>query len=161
MDPIGAVANSSIIVLRTNPNPTLGMARNYASRGWAVTPVKFRAKQPLLRNWQHGEIAEDDLDHYFGSGEVNIGVVLGEASHGLVDVDIDDPVALPFAEKFLPTTGCKFGRASMPRSHWVYEVASPGRREAFTICDEILVELRWESVSDGLSGFGASLGRVD
>jgi hypothetical protein len=38
----------------------------------------------------------DALDSHFESGAVNIGIVLGDLSHGLVDVDLDDPQAIYF-----------------------------------------------------------------
>ena len=137
-----AFANSVFNVLRDNHNPILGTAERYTAMGWAVTPVQFRAKQPLLKNWQSGGIPEDSLGRHFGSDPVNIGIILGEPSHGLVDVDIDDPAAIPFADKILPKTDGVFGRHSMPRSHQIYKVSSPQRREAFVISGKTIIEVR-------------------
>ena len=57
----------------------------------------------------------------------NIGVVLGDPSDGIVDVDIDRVEALPLADFFLPQTEMVFGRKSKPRSHRIYKCPEPGR----------------------------------
>jgi hypothetical protein len=136
-----SVANTSLIVLHDNHNPILEIAQRYVAKGWAVTPVQFRTKRPILKNWQGG-IPAGSLAHHFGSDPVNIGIVLGDPSQGLVDIDIDDPIALQFVEKFLPDTTCVFGRRSMPKSHWIYRVPSTGKREAFVISGKTIAELR-------------------
>jgi hypothetical protein len=46
-------------------------------------------------------------------------VQLGEHSGGLTDVDLDSAEAILAAPYFLQSTQC-FGRASKPRSHWLY-----------------------------------------
>ena len=51
-------------------------------------------------------------------------MLLGGASAGLVDVDLDAAEAVALAPTFLPATGARFGRRSTPASHWIY-VASP------------------------------------
>jgi RecA-family ATPase len=55
----------------------------------------------------------------------NIGVILGEASGGLTDADLDCHEAVELAPKVLLETGAVFGRASKPRSHHLYRVAGP------------------------------------
>ena len=124
-----AFSNTALNVLRETHTPTLEKAKQYVARGWAVTPVQFESKQPILREWQAGGVSEEALDQHFGSEPVNIAIVLGDPSHGLVDIDIDHPDALRFAPKLLPETNCVFGRQSMPSSHWLYQV--PSRRKAF------------------------------
>jgi bifunctional DNA primase/polymerase-like protein len=89
---------------------TSATARKYHDRGWAVTPVGFRTKEPILKGWPKTRLTIDDLDSHFKAGATNIGVVLGELSNGLVDVDIDDPEAIPFAGHFLPDTDCVAAR---------------------------------------------------
>src|SRR5437667_8006276 len=80
-------------------------ARYYLS-GLAVTPTK--GKKPLLPDWQksrslHDEIKHlrDDmmpgfLPHPFPSG-INVGVLNGEPSGGLLDVDLDASEAVTLA----------------------------------------------------------------
>src|SRR5207245_597959 len=60
---------------------------------------------------------------------------------GLVDIDIDKTTALRFAPWFLPKTSCVFGRASKPRSHWVYRVPESGRHKPFQ-CNGMVLEVR-------------------
>jgi Bifunctional DNA primase/polymerase, N-terminal len=120
----------------------LEIARSYHDKGWAVTPVAHQTKRPLIKGWQQGGLSYASLDSYFGTEPINIGVVLGEVSDGLVDVDFDDPAAIKFAEHFLPRTDCVFGRPSNPRSHHIYTVSSPGRHLKFKIAGKPILELR-------------------
>ena len=62
--------------------------------------------------------------HFNGTG--NIGILLGDPSGGLVDVDLDCPEAHELAEQHLPPTGMKTGRPGSPASHWWY--IAPGAR---------------------------------
>jgi hypothetical protein len=55
----------------------------------------------------------------------NIGVVLGHASGGLVDIDLDALEAGLLADVFLPATGSVFGREGKPRSHRLYVCDPP------------------------------------
>ena len=96
----------------------------------------------MLNGWQAGGIDNDSLNDHFGLDQLNIGVVLGDPSNGLVDIDIDDPAAVAFAERLLPETNCIFGRLSRPRSHQIYKVSSAQRREAFVISGKTIIELR-------------------
>lgn len=58
----------------------------------------------------------------FASGQWGIGVVVGPERHGPVDIDLDCPESIFFADKFLPRTPAIFGRPSKPRSHRLYEI---------------------------------------
>ncbi len=64
------------------------MALDYRHRGWSVIPVKYRGKQPIGSAWQKQRLDEDGLREAFAVPR-NIGVLLGEPSNGLVDVDLD------------------------------------------------------------------------
>jgi Bifunctional DNA primase/polymerase, N-terminal len=110
---------------------TNAIAKKYHDRGWFVTPVAYRAKEPILKGWPNTRLTIGDLDSHFEAGPMNIGIVLGDLSHGLVDVDIDDPQAIYFVDHFLPHTDAIFGRASNLRSHRIYKVPSPGRHLRF------------------------------
>jgi hypothetical protein len=55
----------------------------------------------------------------FQQVDLNVGVLLGAPSGGLIDIDLDCPEALRLAAKFLPATRC-FGRRSKPSSHWLF-----------------------------------------
>lgn len=88
--------------------------------GAATVRVHPLNKAPIGDEWQHRVDEPDD----FNEGE-NVGVRLGDSSAGLVDLDLDCPEAVLLAPLHLPATAT-FGRASKPRSHWVY--VCPGIR---------------------------------
>ena len=112
----------------------------YLSIGFAPIPVKLKAKEPIGR-WKELQISRDDVGKYFDGAPVNIGIVTGTRSGGLVDVDIDAPAALRFGPYFLPKTDCVFGHESKPESHWVYRVKHPESIEQFR-ADGMIVEVR-------------------
>ncbi len=107
-------------VFRPYPNPTFEWAAHHLDRGYAVVPVPFRKKRPMLKGWQKLEIAAETLKDYFKAPKQNIGVILGEQSGWLVDVDLDSPEAVKLADFFLPQTASKFGRKSKPSSHRLF-----------------------------------------
>src|SRR5204863_5267918 len=94
----------------------------YIGRGWALIPVPLGRKAPRIRRWRHLRIGPDDVPRYFNGRPINIGVLLGEPSGGLADIDLDCPEALTLADRFLPATGLIFGRPTKPRSHRLYFV---------------------------------------
>lgn len=101
----------------------LSIAEAYTARGWRVVPMPFREKGPRLRNWQALRLTAAELPRYFDGQPMNVGVLLGEVSDHLVDVDLDDPVACHLAPHYLPLTGLVFGRAGKPRSHYLYRAS--------------------------------------
>jgi putative DNA primase/helicase len=109
---------------RPSARALLDAARDYLARGWRPLPLPARAKAPRTRGWQHLRLTEAELAEHFGRTPGNIGVLLGEPSGGLVDVDLDSPEALALAERLLPPTASRFGRPSKPGSHRLY-VAHP------------------------------------
>ena len=90
----------------------------YVQRGWAVIPVHPRSKQPIRDNWPELRLQAKDLATYFPTGEENIGVLLGEPSGGLIDIDLDSAEAICLAPEILPPT-CRFGRENKPESHYL------------------------------------------
>ena len=102
------------------------VARKYARRGWSPIPVPYRKKAPNLPGWQNLRIREEDVDEHFHGRRLNVGVLLGSPSNDVVDVDLDDDVAVQLAPFFLPETDAIFGRKSRPRSHYLYRV--PGAK---------------------------------
>jgi hypothetical protein len=99
-------------------------AQAYADRGWSPVPLEPGQKWPALSGWQHLRLGNADLAGYFSGGQ-NIGLLLGETSGGLIDVDLDSPRARDLAAEYLPPTGLISGRRSSPRSHWWYKVTEP------------------------------------
>ena len=86
------------------PDSTLEAAHSYVRRGIRVVPLPRGSKKPIIPGWQHLRLTEEELSEHFGPGD-NIGLLLGEPSSGLVDVDLDAPEALIVADAFLPPTG--------------------------------------------------------
>ncbi|MGE4158754.1 MAG: bifunctional DNA primase/polymerase, partial [Planctomycetota bacterium] len=102
-----------------NKSNDLDAARGYLARGFAVVPVKAGQKRPKGNGWQKLRLKADELENHF-AGERNVGIILGEPSGWLVDVDLDCDEAVEMADQYLPVTGMVSGRPSRPRSHWWY-----------------------------------------
>ena len=98
---------------------TLDYALDYHSRGWPPIPVPAGQKKPVIDGWQKLLLAKEDLPRYFANG-VNIGLLLGELSGHLTDVDLDWLEARLLARHFLPHTDRVSGRKGAPRSHGWY-----------------------------------------
>lgn len=103
----------------SDDDSSLRFAKSYLDAGYSPIPIKPRSKIPCDSGWQNLRLIEDQLAESFWPG-TNVGVLLGEPSCGLVDVDLDNANALKLAPCFLPPTDFKFGRQSKPMSHWIY-----------------------------------------
>ncbi len=120
----------------------LEAAREYVRRGWSVVPVPFKQKRPVLKEWEQLRLAESDLDQYFDQ-PANVGLILGEPSHGLVDVDLDCVEARAIAANYLPPTPAKTGRATATDSHWwYYAVGAKTVQHRDPVTKQMIVELR-------------------
>ena len=102
--------------------------------------IPLNDKMPIPKGWQ--QLTESDPEALNPSSDKNIGVVLGLASSGLVDIDIDDIRALALADIFLPETGMEFGRKSKPRSHRIYRCQNAGKTKRFEGRNGVIAELR-------------------
>ena len=126
-----------------NGDGVLTWARFYR-QAWDVYPVPVPPGQkgPTLRGWQNLRLADGDLKRYFPNGS-NIGLLLGEPSGGLVDVDLDAPEACAVAAAFLPPTDCVHGRPAKLRSHFWYRCTPAPKTQKFIDPDgTVLLELR-------------------
>jgi hypothetical protein len=100
---------------------TRDWARKYLSRGWCPIPIAHGGKNPIFKDWGQLRITTDNFHLYFPLGRpLNIGLLLGVPSGGLVDVDLDADQARTLAPEHLPATGLVSGRPGRPRSHWWY-----------------------------------------
>jgi hypothetical protein len=99
-------------------------------RGYALIPVPFKQKRPVLADWQDLRFDESDLPKVFAQPS-NVGVLLGTPSGEVVDVDLDCPKAQALAPALLPATNLRSGRTSAPDSHWFYRVGSPLKTTKF------------------------------
>lgn len=116
-------------------------ALTYIGRGWRPIPIPIKTKGPVIKNWTRLHLEADDVPKYFSAAS-NVGVLLGEPSDWLIDVDLDHPLAVRLAPAFLPPTDAVFGRASKQRSHQLYRAAGvKSRRFEFDAVGTI-VEIR-------------------
>lgn len=121
----------------------LKVAARYTELGWSVIPVPHMSKNPGFKGWERLRLTAQSLDQHFNGSPQNIGVLLGEPSGWLVDVDLDHSRTIELAPQFLPPTPAVFGRRSKPRSHWVYRVTAPVATRKFRSKSAgMLVELR-------------------
>ncbi len=120
----------------------LAAATAYTRRGWRVLPVGYRSKKITARGWQRWRLELEELPERF-AGRSNLGVLLGEPSGWLVDIDLDHPRAVELADAYLPATGAVFGRSGRPRSHRLYVVTAPvATKKHRSQSAGMLVELR-------------------
>lgn len=119
------MANCNIDRPDQQPPTAREAAGAYLARGWCPIPVPYRQKGPNLKGWQQFRCQDADLDRLFPSGPLNVGVSLGAASGGLIDLDLDCAEARAAAQCLAPPTGCVWGRQSAPDSHLGYVVAEP------------------------------------
>ena len=146
-DPATPVEPSAAAGPEPDPPPVvttpLAAATAYARRGWAVIPVPHRGKNPGFKGWEQARLAEPDLPAHFNGQPQNIGLLLGEPSGWVVDVDLDHARCVERADEFLPPTDAVFGRPAKPRSHRVYLVTGPAATRKFKSKSQgMLVELR-------------------
>lgn len=89
--------------------------------GYSPIPIPKKTKIPDLDNWLDIRFSTPrEISSTFNGG--NVGLLLGEPSGGLIDVDLDAPEAGELADLFLPHTDLVHGRTSSPRSHRWYMV---------------------------------------
>jgi putative DNA primase/helicase len=115
---------------------------SYIKRGWKVIPVPYKSKAPNTKGWPDLRLGSDDINAHFASTNQNVGVLLGEPSGWLVDVDLDCAEAVELAADLLPETDATFGRKSRPKSHRLY-VAKNAPSAKFEDTDgSMLLEIR-------------------
>lgn len=120
----------------------LEAAHEYVRRGWCVVPIPFKQKRPVLKEWERLRLSQSDLDQYFDQ-PANIGLILGEPSGWLVDVDLDCVEARAIAANYLPPTPAKTGRATATDSHWWYYAAgAQTTQHRDPVTKQMIVELR-------------------
>ncbi len=89
-----------------------------------MTPC--HSKEPYRTGWESERLGCEKMAEILANdATINIGVLLGEPSRWLVDVDLDHPLAVEMADEYLPATESVFGRAGKLRSHRLYYVTAP------------------------------------
>lgn len=117
-------------------------------RSWLSIALILNDKKPPTNGWQNLRLdTPEKIKAHFNGKPQNIGILTGEPSNGLIDVDLDFPEAKHLAETFLPET-VTFGRKSKPRSHWEYQVEPIPATTKFQFCPpgsqnkQMVVEVR-------------------
>jgi Primase C terminal 2 (PriCT-2)/Bifunctional DNA primase/polymerase, N-terminal len=110
-------------------------------------PIPANAKAPRCK-WRDLRLTIDEAHRHLASGG-NIAIRVGRASGDVVDADLDCAEAIALASQYLPKTQAIFGRASKPRSHWLYR--SPGTVFT-TFADPLTGDMLLELRADGRDG---------
>ena len=148
----------------------IGIAGRLLERGFVPVPLLFREKKPAIPEWQKltRQDVEARLQELFGK-PCNIGVLLGDPSGGLIDIDLDCPEAVR-AAPLLPPTGMTWGRPSQGgRTHYGYLVDTPPQKSSTSYSDlegHRLLEVRstdgqtllWGEYPEGEEVGGSPLG---
>ncbi|HST88524.1 MAG TPA: bifunctional DNA primase/polymerase, partial [Ktedonobacterales bacterium] len=119
----------------------LEAARAYLRRGWRVVPLRPGEKAPALAHWPDLRLDAGEVPIWYGPAVVagyGVGLLLGAASGGLVDVDCDTREAALAAAELLPPTGRVSGRYSRPASHYWYVCTDdePPRTAKFAFAED-------------------------
>jgi hypothetical protein len=138
-----------------NFKTALEAARLYLMRsGFTSIPVEPQSKKPLFKDWGNKEVSEETLPKLFYDDSLNIGLILGPKSGGLVDVDLDCAESRALAPCLLLETGLIRGRESAPGSGYLYIATGENAkyvetRDPILSRNErnVLVELRTSSES--------------
>ena len=111
------------------------------THGQKSVPVESDDKKARIRSFAEADYIPPDSG-LWRRERLNIGMVTG----AIVDVDLDCPEAAFLAQRLLPHTTMVFGRASKPRSHWMYlgEGPLPANRIAWTdpVNGDVILEIR-------------------
>lgn len=129
--------------------PNTDAALEAYARGFVAIPIRDGEKRPIGGAWPHTrwhseEEIQTEFDARRAAGAGGVGLLLGQPSGGLVDVDLDHPKALRLRDHFLPPSKMQTGRAGRPRSHRWYLVKEglPSTRQYKLPDRSVLVELR-------------------
>ena len=115
-------------------------AAAYLKKGWSPVPIPPRSKNPGRAGWQKYQATAEGILRDFQPGD-NVGLLLGESSEWLVDVDLDCDETRFLAPIFLPETGSISGRPGSRCSHyWYTSIGCETTR--FNDDAGVLVELR-------------------
>lgn len=133
----------------TSGNASTQAAIEALQRGYTAIPIRDGGKRPFLSAWTHTRWENTDevqlaFDKFLSEGASGVGLLLGQPSGGLVDIDLDHPKAIRLRDYFLPPTQMETGRAGRSRSHAWYRVLDelPATRRFKMPDGAVSVELR-------------------
>jgi|GEM_PF-3426140 hypothetical protein len=106
--------------------------QHHLDAGRAVLTYAKRRNHPVGKNWGAHPVTPDTLaEGSDADWDCNIGMLTGEASGNLYDIDVDCDEAVTLAAKWLPPTEMVHGRTTRPRTHYWFAApddAAQGRR---------------------------------
>jgi len=78
-------------VKQKDEKPVLNAALSYYRRGWSIIPIPYQTKAAVIhwKGYQKSRPAENKIRKWFSGKPVNIAVILGDVSGGLVCRDFD------------------------------------------------------------------------
>jgi len=94
--------------MKNIPNPPPLQIAHWCLKN-SIVPLPVTGKRPTISDWPNFCVTTEDLSQHFNGGRQNIGALLGPASQGLVDIDLDWPECEQLADAFLPSSW-RFGR---------------------------------------------------
>lgn len=103
------------------PLPISRHSKSPSMTGW----TKLRWPDPTIDTGEGEDAVRAAFEEYTAGGSTNLGVLLGEASGDLIDVDLDHPAAQRLKSYLLPYTAAVHGRETSRKSHYWYR-AKPG-----------------------------------
>src|SRR5262249_36880463 len=127
---------------RQQSGELLAAARKGKQMGRLPIPIPLREKGPRLKGWTGLRLTDQQIEQEFGGAPKNIGFLLGEPSKWTVDIDLDCDEAVEFAGHILPPTAEIFGRASKPRSHYIYQSPGLTSHQFEDVDGSMIVEIR-------------------
>jgi hypothetical protein len=109
------------------PQDARAAASHFLGAGFVPLPWRRGVKgDDHQKGWQHQRPTPETLDRFFPEGaDLNIGLLLGEPSGGLVDADLDSHEAVRAAPYLLPATDMISGRPGKQKSHYWYVTDDP------------------------------------
>ncbi|MEN3210994.1 phage/plasmid primase, P4 family [Methylorubrum populi] len=127
----------------------------YIESGYDITVLRATTKKPLLHNWTGITLNIEDIEaHGTFPEDYNIGVKLGVASDGIVDVDLDCDAAVSIGARLLNNETRVFGRDANPASHYLYRVHDSRNTLKFRhpVSRKMIIELRGNGSQTVLPG---------
>lgn len=118
------------------------------SLGAVIIPLHPGEKRPVESNWQNTPLTKERMEQLTEKlGGLNYGLLLGEKSGHLIDVDLDSDWARKLGPRYLPKTLVSWGKSSFPRSHLLYTAPETKSRQTWIdpIDGTTLLELRGDS----------------
>ena len=132
------------------------LAATYRTRGWKPIPIPKGEKGPRKSRWQRVDARDAEFSTEVGGQ--NVGVQTGVKSNGLVDIDLDWPMAASVAALTMPEAPC-FGRPGNPESHRLWIVTDKDPRttkfslaKATKLAKAMILEMRGNGVQTVFPG---------